>query len=98
MAEISRDQLNEVVARVMNDVAQEVKGYEKAFRVTDLQTQLAGLAKVGGQAAWTISYSTSSASIAALSDRVRVGGEAAWTISYSTSSAAIEKALTETGR
>jgi hypothetical protein len=61
MAELSKAQLDEVIARVIGDVTEEVAGHERAFGVADLGTRLADLAKVGGESAWTISYSTSSA-------------------------------------
>lgn len=88
MADISRDKINEVVSRVMDEVANEVKALDGGFRVTDLHSQLANLGKANGNVAWTISYSTSSANVASQL------GEVAWTISYSTSSAAVEKGLT----
>ena len=59
-------------------------GEATRFEVADLRAQFADLVK-GGNAAWTISYSTSSAAINQL-ERL---GQVAWTISYSTSSAAI---------
>ena len=75
----------------MNDVVQEVKGQERAFGVLDLRAQVTELGKVGGEAAWTISYSTSRTSIEKLSAAARIGGESAWTISYSTALTGVEK-------
>lgn len=95
MADVSREQLTEVVARVMRDVTSEVEQRERAFGVAELQTSLADLAKVGGESAWTISYSTSSASLEQLRGVAGLGGESAWTISYSTSSAPIEEAISK---
>ena len=63
MADISRDKINEVVSRVMDEVANEVKALDGGFRVTDLHSQLANLGKANGNVAWTISYSTSSAAV-----------------------------------
>ena len=64
MAQISSDELRQVIERVTAEVAQETKGNEvKTFGVADLRSHLSDLAKVGGAQAWTISYSTSSASI-----------------------------------
>lgn len=87
VTDVSQDQLSEVVSRVVGDVMRETRAHEAAFGVADLQSHLGELAKVGGgQAAWTISYSTSRTSIDALHDAAALGGDvAAWTISYSTS-------------
>ena len=77
----TKEQLDSVLSRVSAEVAKEVSGGEaRGFQVADLRAQFADLVK-GGDVAWTISYSTSSA--AALGRL----GEVAWTISYSTSSA-----------
>jgi len=100
MAEVSQDQLRDVVARVVGDVMRETKANEAAFGVADLQSHLGELAKVGGDAAWTISYSTSRTSIDALRESAALGGDtAAWTISYSTSRQGFDPAaLTERTR
>lgn len=92
MTDVSQDQLQQVVSRVVGDVMRETRGHEAAFGVADLQTHLGELAKVGGDtAAWTISYSTSRTSIDALRDAAGIGGDtAAWTISYSTSRHAMD--------
>jgi len=86
MTTFSADQISEVLQRVLSEVGQEAQTYEKAFAVTDLRSSVAELGKVGGQAAWTISYSTRSADVARIA-----GGQAAWTISYSTRSASIDR-------
>lgn len=91
MAEVSRDQLNEVVSRVMDDVMQEVKSEERAFGVADLRGHLKDLTTVGGNRAWSISYSTASERFGSLRQAARPGGEVAWSISYSTASAALEE-------
>jgi hypothetical protein len=95
MADISREQLTEVVTRVMGDVINEVERSERAFGVAELRTSVADLAKAGGEGAWTISYSTSSTSIEQLRGTAQIGGESAWTISYSTSSGLAEEAITK---
>jgi hypothetical protein len=86
VTDVSKDQLREVVTRVVGDVMRETSAHEAAFGVADLQSHLGELAKVGGESAWTISYSTSRTSIDAIRDQAGIGGDmAAWTITYSTS-------------
>lgn len=83
--------LNEIFRRVSDEVAKEigtpVAPAANAFKVSDLRAQFSDLVK-GGEAAWTISYSTSSARVGNAGDLGRLG-DTAWTISYSTSSAAL---------
>ena len=89
MADFTKEQLNDVVTRVLRDVNRETQVQEgRAFGVADLRSHLADLGKAG-TAAWTISYSTASANVL---ERL---GAAAWTISYSTSSAVVEAANAE---
>jgi hypothetical protein len=92
MSELSREQVADVVSRVIEEVGQEVKAQERAFGVSDLQAQVAKFAKAGGESLWTISYSTSLASVERLRGTAIPGGENLWTISYSTSAASVEKA------
>jgi hypothetical protein len=89
MADVSREQLNNVVARVLAEVGGEVQINEARFGVGDLRASLTDLAKVGGESAWTISYSTSSLSVDQARHIAQLGGESAWKISYSTSSSPI---------
>lgn len=92
MSDTGSARLNEIFRRVSEEVSKEVGsggavGAASAFKVSDLRAQFADLVK-GGEAAWTISYSTSSARLDSAGDLGRLGN-AAWTISYSTSSAAL---------
>lgn len=92
-AKRSESELQDIVTRVVSEVAREVESSEVAFGVADFKNHLRDLANAGGESAWTISYSTSSSRIEGLKDvaRVGAGGESAWTISYSTTSSAIEQ-------
>jgi hypothetical protein len=87
-------EVKEILARVANEISRESELQGGTFRVADLSSQLSNLAK-GGDAAWTISYST--ASVADLKPGFR-GGEVAWSISYSTSSAAALQGIKETAK
>lgn len=87
MAELTRKQLDEVVARVTEEVANEVRTYEREmFRVGDLRSYLTELVDAGGGSAWKITYDTSSGVIQGLSQVARLGGDPAWKITYDTSS------------
>jgi hypothetical protein len=88
MAELSKDQLNELVNRATTAVFKEMQGGEAAFGVADLRAHLSELGKASGAVAWEISYKTSSASLTR-ADLVRPGGPVAWEISYKTSSVAL---------
>jgi len=91
MAEVSREQLSQVIDRVLSEVTREAGGYEKEFAVTDLRASVTDLGRAGGESAWEISYKTSSATIESARELARMGGQAAWEISYKTSSGAIER-------
>jgi hypothetical protein len=78
--------LQETISRVTAEVLREVQGHEaRSFQISDLRTQLKDMADFARNAAWTISYSTSSSSISPAFDASR----AAWTVTYTTSSATI---------
>ncbi|KQO09204.1 hypothetical protein C8J44_0346 [Sphingomonas sp. PP-CE-3A-406] len=87
----SEQEINDIVARVSAQVLREVKSSEQVFRIGDLSTHVIDLGK-GGDAAWTISYSTAAATLDG-GTRIRTLDEVAWTISYSTS----KPTLTERG-
>ena len=87
----SEQDINDIVARVSAQVLREVKSSEQVFRIGDLSTHVIDLGK-GGDAAWTISYSTAAATLDG-GTRIRTLDEVAWTISYSTS----KPTLTERG-
>ncbi|RMB35913.1 hypothetical protein C8J47_1436 [Sphingomonas sp. PP-F2F-G114-C0414] len=87
----SEQEINDIVARVSAQVLREVKSSEQVFRIGDLSTHVIDIGK-GGDAAWTISYSTAAATLDG-GTRIRTLDEVAWTISYSTS----KPTLTERG-
>ena len=87
----SEQDINDIVARVSAQVLREVKSSEQVFRIGDLSTHVIDLGK-GGDAAWTISYSTAAATLDG-GTRIRTLDEVAWTINYSTS----KPTLTERG-
>jgi hypothetical protein len=72
MADISKEELNEIVARVTREVLGEVKAHEGAYRVSDLLTHLPEFAG-GDVAAWKISYDTSG--ITSIERRAGVEGQ-----------------------
>lgn len=86
MSTYTKAQLNEIVARVTQEVTKEVTtGEARSFGVTDLRAQFPELGEVGKRA-WTISYSTAS-NIGINAGLVQgQPGNVAWTISYNTSS------------
>lgn len=88
MAEMSKEQLNELVSRATATVLKEAQGAEATFGVADLRAHLVELGKASGTAAWEISYKTSSAALSR-GDLVRPGGAVAWEITYKTSSIAL---------
>ncbi|MES3098339.1 hypothetical protein [Sphingomonas faeni] len=87
----NEQEINDIVARVSAQVLREAKSSEQVFRIGDLSTHVIDLGK-GGEAAWTVTYSTAAAQLGDAS-RIRPLDQLAWTISYSTSKAA----LTERG-
>lgn len=87
MAELSKEQLSEVVSRVTSIVSKEMQVGESTFSVPDLRSQVGELGKMGA-VAWEISYKTSSAALGR-GDLVRPGSAVAWEISYKTSSASL---------
>ena len=97
MTEAYEGRVREAVSRALSDVRSETEGQERAvFGVADLQTRASELSRVGGEVAWTISYSTAAAALerGTATERLSlptVGGEVAWTISYSTAAAALER-------
>ncbi len=83
--------INDIVARVSAQVLREVKSSERVFRVGDLNSHVLDFSK-GGDAAWTVTYSTTSATLDGI-DRIRSLDDIAWSITYSTS----KPTLTERG-
>lgn len=79
----SDQEINDIVTRVSAQVLREVKSSEQVFRIGDLSTHVIDLGK-GGDAAWTISYSTAAATLDG-STRIHAIDTVAWTINYSTS-------------
>lgn len=88
MADLSKDQLNELVARATKSIVEEMKtGEAKTFGVAELQSHLADL----GKQAWEITYKTSHAGIDVQNPLLRPGGTVAWEISYKTSKAFLDR-------
>ena len=87
MAEMSKEQISELVNRATANVFKEMQGVEGAFGVTELRAHLSELGKIG-TVAWEISYKTSSVALGR-TDLVRPGAAVAWEISYKTSSVAL---------
>jgi hypothetical protein len=102
MAELSKAQLESIVSRVTEQFAQELSTNPgRGLAVTELGTQAVELNKIGGDATWTISYSTAAAALAGTEAAARAGVDAAWTISYSTAAAAelgVEEVAARGGR
>ena len=97
MTELPPERISEAVSRALSEVRRETQSQEAAvFGVADLQARAVELNRVGGELAWTISYSTAAASIerGTAVERLSlptVGGQLAWTISYSTAAASVEQ-------
>ncbi|EFC82945.1 hypothetical protein [Parafrankia sp. EUN1f] len=92
MAEISRAQIESIVTKVTEEFAQEAQVNEReALRVSDFSEHAATLNKIGGDSAWSISYSTSAAEIAGTDVLRSQANNTAWSISYSTSSSSINE-------
>lgn len=83
MAELSADQMRQVISRVTSEVLKEVEGAEKTFRVSDLYASVGDLAKAGG-AAWKITYDTKREADFARPLGGLGGGATAWKITYDT--------------
>ena len=85
MADISKEQISELVTRVTATVAKEMQAGAAAYSVNDLRAHVSELGKAGDTVAWEISYKTSKVGIADLGDTLRPGAAVAWEISYKTS-------------
>lgn len=90
MADISKEQLSELVSRVTNTVAKEMQTSVAGYGVADLRAHVTDLGKIGDNVAWEISYKTSKVGVE-LDSVVRPGAQVAWEISYKTSKAGIER-------
>lgn len=91
MADISKEQISELVSRVTATVAKEMQGGAAAYSVDNLRAHVTELGKVGDSVAWEISYKTSKAILTDVGDSLRPGGQVAWEISYKTSKAFLER-------
>jgi len=93
MADVTKEQLNELVSRATAAVLKEMpSGASGAFGVSELRAQVADLGKIGGaNVAWEISYKTSLTGLEKIGDAIRPGAAIAWEISYKTSKTGFEK-------
>jgi hypothetical protein len=91
MAEVSKEQISELVSRVTATVAKEMQGNAAAYSVNDLRAHVSELSKAGDSVAWEISYKTSKAVLVDPGDNLRPGGQVAWEISYKTSKAGFDR-------
>jgi hypothetical protein len=94
MADISKEQISELVSRVTATVAKEMQGNAGAYSVNDLRTHVGELGRAGDSVAWEISYKTSKAVLVDVGDNLRPGGLVAWEISYKTSKVALDRGTT----
>jgi|GEM_PF-5982710 len=82
-----KNERDELVARVKEEILREVNVQSAGrFKVTDLAEHLGNLGR-GADAAWKITYDTSSNVIQ--DGRIAAGALEAWKITYDTSSAVI---------
>jgi len=88
---MNENELKSLVDRVSKDVLSEVTKGEaiRGLRVGELKDRAAELGGGRLDSAWTISYSTSNATLIERLDAASVKDAVAWTISYSTSKVSI---------
>jgi len=88
---MNENELKSLVDRVLKDVLSEVTKGEaiRGLRVGELKDRAAELGGGRLDSAWTISYSTSNATLIERLDAASVKDAVAWTISYSTSKVSI---------
>ncbi|GLO46553.1 hypothetical protein [Pseudomonas putida] len=96
MADVSNEQLKELIARATSDVLKEMQSSAgEAFSVDDLRAKVLDFDKIGDAVAWEVHYKTSMAGIEKAGSVVRPGAEVAWEVHYKTSMANLPKGSTQ---